>query len=81
MPPYPEISRRLGERGLTILDISVNERGEIDGVKVAHSSGSDRLDQAAADFAKSNWHFTPIISGGIAKPGTTIEQVDWDALR
>lgn len=44
---YPKISRRLGEEGRVTLSFSVSDDGEIKDVKVIHSSGFSRLDEAA----------------------------------
>jgi TonB family protein len=58
-PPYPEISRRLGERGKTVLRVEIDEHGSVIDDYVRRSSGSDRLDHTALTFVKDNWRWQP----------------------
>ena len=58
-PPYPEISRRLGERGKTVLRVDIDEHGSVIDDYVRRSSGSDRLDHAALEFVRDNWRWQP----------------------
>lgn len=62
-PDYPSASIRAGEQGTTSLQVCVSEAGRVTSVNVTGSSGSDRLDQAAASWLK-NARFTPASSGG-----------------
>lgn len=55
-PPYPPLSRRMGEEGKVILRVSVNAQGSADSVEVKTSSGSPRLDDAAVHTVKK-WKF------------------------
>jgi protein TonB len=49
---YPDASRRLGEEGLTVVDICVGPDGKLtEPPKVGKTSGHDRLDQAAVKVA------------------------------
>jgi periplasmic protein TonB len=60
---YPDSSRRLGEEGLTIVDICVGPDGKLtEAPKVGKSSGHDRLDQAAVKVAQ--------VGSGRFKPAT-----------
>ncbi len=63
-PPYPQMSRRLGEEGKVILRVRVLPEGTAGNVEVRTSSGSQRLDDSALRTVK-NWKFIP------AKRGTT----------
>ncbi len=58
-PPYPVLSQRMGEEGTTLLRVSIDPRtGAVADVAVERSSGSLRLDDAAAIFVKENWQWT-----------------------
>ena len=62
-PTYPNISRRLGEKGTVSLDILVRADGSVGDVKVKTSSGYKRLDDAAIKAIK-RWQFVPAHQGG-----------------
>ena len=64
-PPYPPLSRRMGEEGKVILRVSVNPQGAADSVEVKTSSGSQRLDDAAQKTVR-NWKFVPAKRGDTA---------------
>jgi periplasmic protein TonB len=60
---YPDASRRLGEEGLTVVDICVGPDGKLtEPPKVGKSSGHERLDQAAVKVAS--------VGSGRFKPAT-----------
>ena len=63
-PPYPTISQRLGEQGTTLLNITIDENGRCAEATVAKSSGSNRLDTAAADFCKQRYRWKPAMRDG-----------------
>lgn len=64
-PPYPPLSRRMGEEGKVILRVSVTPQGNADSVEVRTSSGSSRLDDAARKTV-FNWKFIPAKRGDTA---------------
>jgi TonB family protein len=66
---YPSISIRLAEQGSVSFQYRVNVDGTVSDVRVIHSSGHPRLDQAAVNVA-SHWMFTPATKNGI--PTTAI---------
>ena len=66
-PPYPALSKRMGEEGKVVLRVSVTPHGSADSVEIKTSSGSPRLDEAARKTVQ-NWKFIP------AKRGETIVQ-------
>lgn len=51
-PDYPSAARRQGEQGTTQLEVCVNASGRVTSVSVARSSGSSRLDDAAAKWIR-----------------------------
>lgn len=61
-PLYPHASRRLGEEGKVVLRVFVSAEGEAKRVEVKHSSGFQRLDQAAEE-AVARWRFVPAKRG------------------
>jgi periplasmic protein TonB len=65
-PPYPMSSRHLAEEGALLLDILVGADGHVRDAKVSHSSGFERLDQAALSEAKQHWRLRPATRNGMA---------------
>ena len=61
-PPYPGISRRMGEEGEVRLRVHVDPAGNAQQIEIARSSGFPRLDQAALDTVKQ-WRFIPARQG------------------
>lgn len=57
-PEYPSASRRAGEQGTTHLKVCVNSSGRVTSVSVVGSSGSPRLDDAAAKWLRGE-RFSP----------------------
>jgi periplasmic protein TonB len=64
-PPYPALSKRMGEEGKVILRVSVTPHGSADSVEVKTSSGSPRLDESARKTVQ-NWKFIPAKRGETA---------------
>ena len=64
-PPYPPLSRRMGEEGKVILRVVVTLQGSAESVEVKTSSGSTRLDEAAQKSVR-NWRFIPAKRGDTA---------------
>ncbi len=64
IPPYPELSRRLGEQGQVLLRIDVEANGAVGTVTVNRSSGSPRLDEAAVNWVRDHWRYRPATRAG-----------------
>lgn len=64
-PPYPLLSRNLGEEGTVILNVMVETDGTVSAVSIARSSGYDRLDQSALRTVQ-RWHYQPAQQQGQA---------------
>ena len=62
-PPYPALSKRLGEEGTVRLKVLVNADGNVAQLEVTKSSGYARLDQSALNTVPS-WKFVPAHQGG-----------------
>lgn len=59
MPPnYPATSRRLGEAGIVILRVELDEQGLVAAARIETASGFERLDQAAMTAVKT-WRCNP----------------------
>lgn len=56
-PPYPPLSRRLGEEGRVILRVLVTPQGTAEQVEIKTSSGSARLDESARSTVLRSWKF------------------------
>ncbi len=66
-PAYPSEARRMRLAGTVVLEATITERGEIQGLKVV--SGPQLLAGAAMD-AVSKWRYTPYLLNGkpVSKP-------------
>lgn len=63
-PVYPQVSRRMGEEGIVILDVEWDQEGRITSSRVQSSSGFRRLDQAALAAIES-WRCNPAKQDGV----------------
>jgi periplasmic protein TonB len=61
-PPYPRVSRRMGEEGRVLLRVFVTSDGRPGRIELSESSGSSRLDRAA-ETAVASWRFAPARQG------------------
>lgn len=61
-PPYPALSRRLGEAGRVMLRVLVDPKGLPERIELRNSSGFERLDRTALDTVK-RWKFVPARRG------------------
>lgn len=64
-PPYPPLSKRMGEEGKVILRVVVTAQGTAESVEIRTSSGSARLDEAVQKSVR-NWKFIPAKRGETA---------------
>lgn len=58
-PPYPLVSRRMGEQGAVDLQLCVTHQGHVESVVVMKSSGYQRLDRSALETVKA-WKFSAL---------------------
>ncbi|MDB5750902.1 MAG: tonB, partial [Ramlibacter sp.] len=65
-PPYPAMSKRLGEQGQVMLRVLIAADGAADKVEVRRSSGYERLDSVAVDTVR-RWRFVPGKRNGVAE--------------
>jgi len=64
-PPYPSLSRRMGEQGRVVLRVHVGADGAAGEVLLHASSGSPRLDESALATVR-RWKFVPARRGAEA---------------
>jgi protein TonB len=62
-PPYPAVSRRLGEQGKVVLHVVIGIDGLAQSAKIVKSSGFERLDQSALETVM-RWRYIPGKRGG-----------------
>lgn len=75
-PPYPSLSRRMGEQGKVILRVLVSADGNPDKVELRKSSGWTRLDQSALETVK-RWKFIPARQGDHAIPAWVLVPISF----
>jgi len=63
-PPYPALSKRLGEEGVVRLNILVSPDGSVARLELARSSGHARLDESAMKTVQASWKFEPATQAG-----------------
>ena len=63
-PPYPALSRRLGEQGKVVIRVLIGADGKPQQALVHSSSGFDRLDQVGLQTVLK-WQFEPGKRGGV----------------
>lgn len=65
-PPYPPLSRRMGEQGKVVIRTLIGADGMAQEASIHQSSGFDRLDQAALATARK-WRYVPGKRAGVAE--------------
>lgn len=75
-PPYPALSRRLGEQGLVVHSVLIGVDGTAVSAQLLKSSGFERLDQAAYQ-AIMRWRYTPGKRNGVPEAMTFNVPFNW----
>jgi len=75
-PPYPPVSRRLGETGRVVLRVELDETGRVTAAHVISSSGHPRLD-AAALAAVGAWRCEPARRDGRPVRSVAVQPFDF----
>jgi protein TonB len=65
-PPYPRMSKRMGEQGTVIIRVLINEKGRPEKAEIRSSSGYTRLDEAAMETLMK-WRFVAGTRNGVAE--------------
>ena len=76
-PPYPAMSRRLGESGRVVLRVLIGTDGRAQEVRVQRSSGFERLDELALETARDRWRYVPGTRNGVAEPMWATVPIDF----
>lgn len=76
-PVYPPLSRRLGEQGLVVVRVHIDETGRPVEVAVSISSGFPRLDEAAVRAVRAA-RFRPRVDGNRARPAYALVPIRFD---
>lgn len=63
-PPYPALSKRLGEQGTVVMRVLIGVDGTAQKAEIKQSSGYDRLDQSAFG-AVMRWRYVPGKRAGV----------------
>jgi TonB family protein len=74
---YPFFARVFGREGTTELSFTVAADGTVSAIKVANSSGSDGLDDAAKDCV-AKWHYRPAIKDNQLVDAPMTVKVNWN---
>lgn len=65
-PPYPSMSKRLGEQGEVVVRVLIGLNGTAQEAEIKKSSGFDRLDQSALATVL-RWRYVPGKRSGVAQ--------------
>ena len=65
-PPYPPLSKRLGEQGKVVVRVFIEANGAASKAEIRSSSGYDRLDQTALQTVLK-WRYAPGKRNGAAE--------------
>lgn len=78
LPPYPPESVTAAEQGITQLQVHIGTDGVPITTALIQSSGSDRLDQAAAAHVVAVWRWRWKPDGCTARTFDTLVNIKWD---
>jgi len=79
-PAYPVAARRAGREGRAVLRVVVSSTGEGREIRIAESSGTPSLDEAAL-AAVRHWRFTPARRNGEAAEDVVLVPVSFTLLQ
>ena len=66
-PPYPALSRRMGEQGKVVVRVFIEVNGTASRAEILKSSGFERLDQTALQTVL-RWRYAPGKRAGVPTP-------------
>lgn len=76
-PPYPLLSKRLGEQGTVVIRLRIDREGKPTEAEILTSSGFERLDQTALQAAR-RWRFVPGKRNGVPEAMSVTVPVRFD---
>ena len=74
---YPPASLRAEEQGRTIITVSINTQGRVDGCTVATSSGFPKLDEKSCQLAQRRFRFKPALQNGQPVASSKSMPIKW----
>ena len=77
-PAYPPASKRDGEQGTAEVEVYVLPNGRVGDVRIASTTGYERLDRAAILEAEQSWRFKPATRGGVAEESWKVMTVRFE---
>ena len=79
---YPQALRGSGTAGRSIIQVTIDEKGQVSGCSIVASSGSAELDRAACDATTRKARFAPRMGrDGAAEPSTYSRAVNWKEVK
>lgn len=78
LAPYPPISVRLNEQGVSLVEVTIDTEGSVSECSIVRSSGYARLDAAACGWIKANWRWEPPTLNGVPTRVRTRIQETWN---
>jgi protein TonB len=75
-PPYPPVSKRMGEQGRVMVRVCVDEKGIPQKSELQKSSGFERLDSTAV-ATTMRWRYKPGTRGGIPEALCALIPIDF----
>lgn len=74
---YPPASLRAEEQGRTVITVSINTQGRVDGCTVATSSGFPKLDEKSCQLAQRRFRFKPALQNGQPIASSKVMPIRW----
>ena len=77
LPAYPPEAARRRETGMVVLEMSIDEAGQVVKIDLLESSGSATLDRVTIE-ALQKWKFRPAIHDGKPVPSRRVQRVEFE---
>ena len=77
VPPWPLDAWRAGKQGLTLIEVHITAKGNVDDCSIVSSSGSALLDQVACDHVIGNWRWMLPTKDGLPVATKTRVSLNW----
>ncbi len=74
---YPPASLRAEEQGRTVITVSINTTGRVDGCSVTTSSGFPKLDEKSCQLASRRFRFKPALQNGQPVASSKLMPIKW----
>ncbi len=74
---YPPASLRAEEQGRTVITVSINTQGRVDGCTVTTPSGFPKLDEKSCQIAQRRFRFKPALQNGTPVASSKVMPIRW----